>query len=358
MPSDSRAYEEIRQHAELMELLSQVSRVALEEDDLEKVLKQVVDFLEDRLPVTIASMAMLDESGQRFETEVYAGKLLTDLTGRQEGWPITDGVSGRCVRLGEPQLVLDVHSDPDYIPGNPDVRCEYITPIRFRGRIVGILNLESTVANAFTPTSCMVFDRVADQVAGAIHLAGLNRRLEAANRELARLSRLDELTGVANRRRFDEALGEEWRRAARARGWVSLAIADIDAFKQFNDALGHLAGDACLEEVATLIAGQVRRAGELAARLGGEEFALILPGVPPDEALRLAERLRREVEARGYVHPASPVARVVTVSVGVSSLAAEPGSEARELVLLADGALYEAKRTGRNRVVSRNGALR
>jgi diguanylate cyclase (GGDEF)-like protein len=357
MEPDQRAYEAIRQHAELMELLSQVSRVALEEDDLENVLKQVVDFLEDRLPVTIASMALLDQSGLRFDTEVYAGKLLTDLTGREGGWPITEGVGGRCVREGVPQLVLDVANDPDYVPGNPDVRSEYITPIRFRGRIVGILNLESTVERAFTPSSCAVFDRIADQVAGAIHLAGLKRRLEDANRELARLSRLDELTGVANRRSFDEALGEEWRRAARARGWISLAIADIDAFKQFNDALGHLAGDACLEEVARLIAGQARRAGELAARLGGEEFALILPGVPPEEAARLAERLRREVEARAYAHPASPVARVVTVSVGVATLSADPLREARELVLLADGALYEAKRTGRNRIVARTGAL-
>ena len=357
MELETRAYEEIRQHAELMELLSQVSRVALEEDDLEQVLKQVVDFLEDRLPVTIASMALLDETGQKFDTEVYAGKLLTDLTGREGGWPISEGVGGRCVRQGVPQLVLDVATDPDYVPGNPDVLSEYITPIRFRGRIVGILNLESTVAQAFTPTSCAVFDRIADQVAGAIHLAGLKRRLEEANRELARLSRLDELTGVANRRRFDEALGEEWRRAARARGWISLAIADIDAFKQFNDALGHLAGDSCLEEVARLIAGQARRAGELAARLGGEEFGLILPGVAPDEAIRLGERLRREVEAHAYTHPASPVARVVTVSVGVATIAADPSSEARELVLLADGALYEAKRTGRNRVVARTGAL-
>jgi diguanylate cyclase (GGDEF)-like protein len=340
-----------------MELLSEVSRVALEEDDLELVLKQVVDYLEARLPVTIASMALLDESGQRFETEVYAGRLLTDLTGRSHGWPITEGVGGRCVRTGQPQLVLDVQNDPDYIPGNPEVRSEYITPIRFRGRILGILNLESNLENAFSPASRIVFDRVADQIAGAIHLAGLKRRLEEANRELARVSRLDELTGVANRRRFDEALGEEWRRASRAHGWISLAIADIDAFKQFNDALGHLAGDNCLEEVAALIASQARRAGELAARLGGEEFALILPGVPPDEAFRLADRLRCEVESRAYHHPASPVSRVVTVSVGVASLPAEPHAEPRQLVLLADGALYEAKRSGRNRVVARNGGL-
>jgi diguanylate cyclase (GGDEF)-like protein len=343
---------ELKERAELMELLSQISRVALEEDDLEQVLEKVVTFLRERMPVTIASVALLDETGRRFETEVSAGELLSNLTARDAGWPISEGVAGRCVREGKPQLVTDVHGDPDYLAGNPDVRSEYITPLRFRGQVFGVLNLESSHHNAFSPWICSIFDRVAGQVAGAIHLARLNRRLEAMNRELARLTRLDDLTGLANRRRFDEALAEEWRRAARARGWVSLAIADIDAFKQFNDALGHLAGDACLEAIGVLISGQARRAGELAARLGGEEFALLLPGVPPDEATALGERLRAEVQRLGHIHPASPVARVVTVSVGVASLAADPSADARQLVLFADGALYEAKRTGRNRVVT------
>ena len=347
-------YVELKERAELMELLSQVSRVALEEDDLEQVLEKVVNFLRERLPVTIASVAILDEAGSRFETEVSAGHLLANLTTREGGWPIDDGVAGRCVRLGVPQLVTDVESDPDYLIGNPEVKSEYITPLRFRGQIFGVLNLESSRANAFSSSFCAIFDRVADQVAGAIHLARLNRRLEAVNRELSRLTRLDDLTGLANRRRFDEALAEEWRRAARARGWVSLAIADIDAFKQFNDALGHLAGDACLEAIGLLIAGQARRAGELAARLGGEEFALLLPGVSPEEASLLGERLRAEVQRLGHTHPASPVARVVTVSVGVATLAAEPVADARQLVLYADSALYEAKRSGRNRVVTRN----
>lgn len=353
MSADPPDYEEIRRHSELMELLSEISRVALVEDDLEKVLRQVVGFIEARLTVTIASLALLDETGERFETGIYGGRPMSDLTARHGGWSIREGIGGRCVREGAPQLVVDVAADPDYISGHPDVRSEYVTPIRFRDRILGVLILESTIESGFTAASCAIFDRIADQVAGAIRFAGLMRRLEDANRELERLSRLDDLTGVANRRRFDEALGEEWRRATRARGWISLIIADIDAFKQFNDALGHLAGDACLGEVALLVAGQARRAGELAARLGGEEFGLILPGVAPEEAARLGERLRREIENRGHPHPASPVARVVTVSVGVATLEAKPTRDARELVLLADGALYEAKRGGRNRVVTR-----
>jgi diguanylate cyclase (GGDEF)-like protein len=203
-------------------------------------------------------------------------------------------------------------------------------------------------AAAFGSAAREVFDRVAGQVAGAIHLARLNRNLEQANRELERLTRQDDLTGLANRRHFDEVLLDEWRRAARSKSWVTLVIADVDAFKQFNDALGHPAGDACLAELGSLVAEQTRRAGELAARMGGEEFALLFPGASPREAWTLAERLRSTVEQRDYPHPASPVAPRVTVSVGVATLRADPEINARELVHAADGALYEAKRAGRN----------
>src|SRR5688572_282543 len=95
-------YVELKERAELMELLSQVSRVALEEDDLEQVLEKVVTFLRERLPVTIASVAILDQAGRRFETEVSAGELVANLTTRDGGWPIDEGVAGRCVRLGAP----------------------------------------------------------------------------------------------------------------------------------------------------------------------------------------------------------------------------------------------------------------
>ena len=346
-------HDDLRRKAALMELLSEVSREALEEVRLEQLLATVVRKLIERQPIAVASIMLLDASGERFESETVAGGLTLDFPVEEGGWPVSRGVSGRCVRTGEPQLVLDPASDPDYVPGNENVMSEYLTPIRFRGRILGVLNVESTETGTFSADACQIFDRVADQVAGAIHLARLNRSLEEANRELARLMRMDELTGLANRRRFDEALREEWRRAARSKSWISLAVADIDAFKQFNDTLGHPAGDACLEEVGRLVAAQARRAGELAARWGGEEFALLLPGAGPQEGSGMAERLRAAIERRAYSHPASSVAPVITVSVGVASLRADPAGDPRQLLHAADGALYEAKRTGRNRVVAR-----
>ena len=176
--------------------------------------------------------------------------------------------------------------------------------------------------------------------------------VRAVNERLAHLAREDGLTGVANRRRFDEALDEEWRRAIRYKSPLSHLIFDIDLFKSYNDVLGHLAGDDCLKAVARTTAEVCQRAGEVVARYGGEEFAVLMPNVLPEEARIVAETVRSRVEASGIPHPASSVGAVVTVSVGVASIRPAVGGSSAELVSEADRALYLAKESGRNRVES------
>ena len=178
------------------------------------------------------------------------------------------------------------------------------------------------------------------------------RQLEEANRTLERLSQLDGLTGVANRRRFDDALDAEWRRGCRTGAPLSLVLLDIDAFKAFNDTYGHLRGDECLRQVAAALAGALGRAGDLVARYGGEEFAALLSGVDGQEAAVVAERLRANVQALRVPHGASPAAGVVTISGGVATLTPTERGVPAALVAAADQALYEAKRRGRNRVVA------
>jgi diguanylate cyclase (GGDEF)-like protein len=163
------------------------------------------------------------------------------------------------------------------------------------------------------------------------------------------LSYVDAITGVANRRSFDEELITESRRLPRTRTHLSLLLADIDGFKAYNDALGHQAGDECLRRVATVIAEGVRRAGDTVARYGGEEFAVLLPDTDAAGAAILAERIRSAVEQRGFPHPAMP-AGCVTISVGVTTATGKESVDPSALVNAADAALYEAKRTGRNRV--------
>jgi two-component system chemotaxis family response regulator WspR len=177
----------------------------------------------------------------------------------------------------------------------------------------------------------------------------LKRELEASNLELARISNQDALTGLANRRRFDETLDTEIRRAARERTPLSLLMTDVDFFKKYNDAYGHPAGDECLHRVAESLSKAVRRPADLAARYGGEEFALILPSTPREGASRVAEIVRSSVEELALPHAGSDVARHVTLSLGIATL--DPGDSVSPKVFVerADAALYAAKRGGRNR---------
>jgi diguanylate cyclase (GGDEF)-like protein len=174
--------------------------------------------------------------------------------------------------------------------------------------------------------------------------------LERLNQELQRLTATDSLTGVANRRRFDEALDHEWRRAARVNAPLACIMIDIDHFKAFNDRYGHLQGDACLRQIAHSLVATVRRAGDIVARYGGEEFAVVLPGTTQAGAVRVAEQLRASVEALRLPNDASATASYVTISCGVTTVTPTAGVNPQTLVAGADRALYNAKRRGRNRV--------
>ena len=174
--------------------------------------------------------------------------------------------------------------------------------------------------------------------------------LKQANEHLSRLSFVDALTGLANRRRFDEVLREEWNRACRSGAPLALVIADIDAFKPYNDTLGHQEGDRCLAAVASVFLSHARRAGDLAARYGGEEFVFVVADTDREAALQIAEELRSACEALAIPHPASPTAPVVTLSLGVAACHPRDGASVDALIQQADEALYRAKREGRNRV--------
>jgi diguanylate cyclase (GGDEF)-like protein/PAS domain S-box-containing protein len=173
--------------------------------------------------------------------------------------------------------------------------------------------------------------------------------LEAALAELAELAATDALTGVANRRSFDAAFDQEWRRAMRSAEPTSLLLIDADHFKTYNDRYGHQAGDDCLRSIARTIADNLRRPHDLVARYGGEEFVAILPVTDEDGALRVADSIRRAVEEIGLPHEGNATG-VVTISVGVATMVPTGAIPMQDLVEAADVALYAAKHNGRNRV--------
>lgn len=161
---------------------------------------------------------------------------------------------------------------------------------------------------------------------------------------------IDGLTGVANRRRFDEVLQTEWRRCRRSGAPLTLLILDIDHFKRYNDHYGHQAGDGCLQQVGATLKAGLKRAHDLAARYGGEEFVCLMPECDHPAGEKKAEELRAAVAALGIPHADSPSAHHVTVSIGVAVMFPNGAGGPEVLVAAADAALYEAKRNGRDRV--------
>ena len=176
------------------------------------------------------------------------------------------------------------------------------------------------------------------------------RDLEEANRKLAALSMTDGLTGIANRRRFDEVLVSELSRAARSRQPLALMMLDVDFFKNYNDHYGHQDGDTCLRKVARLLHSHARRASDLVARYGGEEFVMLAADTDADSALGLAEAIRQSLEALGLPHVKSPLG-CVTTSIGVVALVPDEGQTPEMFIRMADKAMYRAKEQGRNQVV-------
>jgi diguanylate cyclase (GGDEF)-like protein len=174
--------------------------------------------------------------------------------------------------------------------------------------------------------------------------------LKAQTDLLRSLVFIDGLTGVANRRRFDEALAAEWRHCRRNGAPLALLMIDIDFFKLYNDHYGHPAGDACLQTVGVTLKQAFGRSHDLVARYGGEEFACLMPECDRAGALAKAEALRVAIEQLAIPHAASPVAPGVTLSIGVAVVVPGDQDQPRDLVSLADHALYQAKKDGRNRV--------
>jgi diguanylate cyclase (GGDEF)-like protein len=181
-----------------------------------------------------------------------------------------------------------------------------------------------------------------------IQQSQLYQKLEIANRELQRLASLDGLTGVANRRRFDEYLDAEWQHLAREKLPLSLILCDIDFFKKYNDTYGHQAGDACLRRVADALRFCARRSVDLVARYGGEEFAVILPNTTDIGATLVAEEIRTVVNALEIAHAQSAVSEHVTLSLGVACMQPSHNTTPSMLIASADAALYKAKAAGRN----------
>ncbi len=275
-------------------------------------------------------------------------------------------------RTGEALLIDDATRD-DRFAADPYIakldQCSMLlAPIRKHGQLRAMLVLESRhLRAAFSAERLDSVTLIAGQLSvsldNALLYASLERKvaertaaLEEANQRLELLSLTDALTGLANRRRFNEALDAEWLRAMRSQDPLGLAMIDIDFFKLYNDNYGHKGGDACLQLVAGAMNAGRRGGSDLVARYGGEEFVLLLPNTDLEGTFVVADRVRAAVEALAEPH-AKSLHGIVTISVGITAFVPTHDAKPADLIEAADAALYDAKREGRNRVAPNCGGL-
>ncbi|HZP65178.1 MAG TPA: diguanylate cyclase [Rudaea sp.] len=367
----ARLNQELRRRVDVLGMMSGLLRVAVDAGDLGQALESIARFVHARFHLEFCGILLFDAARAMLVLKAEAGRATLDGKSFPE-WPVDLGVNGRAVRTRASQFVPDVRADPDYVMCNGATRTEYVVPILFRGELIGVIDMESASYESFTDENRAMLDALAAQVAGAIHLASTNQRLtdmvrevadksaaledanaklRAANRELHRLSHSDGLTGIGNRRRFDEGLRSEWRRARRQGRPLSLLLLDIDDFKAYNDGYGHLAGDDCLKRIAAALRTAAERHNGLLARYGGEEFAVLLPDTEAGRALRCGEEMQQALATLALPHRFSRASAHVTASFGVMTLRPRVVMKPSEFIRCADHALYTAKAEGRNQIV-------
>ncbi|WP_239125330.1 diguanylate cyclase [Leptolyngbya sp. CCY15150] len=274
-----------------------------------------------------------------------------------------EGLVGRVWQTQQPawQSSLDRH---DLLPcvrcvaaHQANLKTAFAVPVVLHDRSLAVLAFYSVIDRALDQRLLDVVSAVALQLGTLIQQKQAEEALRRANLELQRLVSLDGLTQLANRRRFDEYLDQEWRRSRREQQPLSLILCDVDHFKLYNDHYGHQAGDDCLKQIAQAITQSIRRPADLAARYGGEEFAVILPNSDWEGAVHIAQTIQKAIANLHIRHDYSNTAPIITMSLGISSLVPSDTHGATALITVADRALYEAKAKGRNAYQTANMSL-
>ncbi len=280
--------------------------------------------------------------------------LLKDLSWGDEAQPL---FSAEFYRSGR------IHSIPDLAAPRPEetqhqnlsdlgIQANLVVPIGEHERLWGLLVVnECSAPRRWEQLEINLLQQLSNQLVIAIHQSGLYQQLQVANQELKQLASMDGLTQLSNRRRFDECLALEWERLVREQQPLTLIMCDVDHFKRYNDAYGHLGGDACLRQVAQAIQVSVKRPADIAARYGGEEFAVILPNTDAQGGMNVARHIQAHIKDLKLPHSHSLTDDFVTLSLGVACVIPTLSMSPNTLIEAADGALYQAKAAGRNQFI-------
>lgn len=355
--AQKRAEAELKIQAQRERLVSEIAQRIRTLLDLDSILEQTViavrEFIEaDRVIILQCAADMSGEVIQEARSPHYPAMM---------GWEVRDPWSMdekflAHYRQGRGMAVANIYEQGlsdnqlmflDYF----NIQAEVIVPLLQEQTLWGLLIAHQCSApRQWSTADVRLLQSLATQVGIAVQQAKLHRQLTLANQGLRRMAYLDGLTQVANRRRFEQHLEEEWRRMTRQKTPLSIILADIDYFKGFNDLYGHQAGDNCLRLVARTLNHAAKRPGDLVARYGGEEFVVILPNTDLKGAETVAEDIRRAIRDRHISHRSSAIDTILTMSLGVASCIPSSENSAAHLLKQADKALYVAKEGGRDQV--------
>jgi diguanylate cyclase (GGDEF)-like protein len=337
--------EELAAHNKELSVLLQINQEISTTLDLNKLFDKILSALKDLIECQVVILLMYNPGSEVLEVSHALGidrEALNDVT-----FKLNEGISGECARTKTTNYVPDLKIDKRYLSYKKTLTVfgsMLSIPLITHNKLCGVLNLHKDKINKFTADEIALSEAVASQAALAIENAQLYKLA-------TELSITDELTGLANRRHFQDIFNREFAQTQRYSSSLSLIMIDIDYFKKYNDYHGHLQGDVVLKKVATCLLRNTRGI-DLVCRFGGEEFIILLPKTTTHGAMIAAEKLRGVVETELFSGEAeSQPGGKLTLSLGVSSF---PGDTAdfNHLLELADQALYEAKKQGRNRVLA------
>lgn len=348
--------------------LLKATQLLAKEIQLDSLLPRMLDVLLENAGAEHGAIVLVDDDklivevaggladGHRFDCQLI-GRPLAELSEGRE--PTLPTAIIEYVQLTRSSLLLNNPAADSRFANNAYVqqrqpKSVLCLPVHTQGKLVALVYLENNLMeNAFTSKHQHALELLSSQAAISLVNArlyeSLERKVQERTEELRRMSMKDGLTGISNRRSFDERLAVELRRGLRSQAPLSLLMIDIDHFKLYNDAYGHFQGDDCIKAVARSLAGVVSRPSDLVARYGGEEFAILLPETDVDVAVRVAESCLKALAELGIPHACSTAGDFVSLSIGVCTLVVTPEATPSTLITRADQALYQAKRAGRNR---------
>ncbi|HIK43424.1 MAG TPA: diguanylate cyclase [Leptolyngbyaceae cyanobacterium M65_K2018_010] len=355
--AQKRAEAELKLQAQRERLMGEIAQRIRALLDLDSILQQTVISVREFIA---ADRVIILQRGADRSGQVIQESCNPDYPTMQ-GWAVRDpwSLDAGCLpqyRQGRGLAIANIHEQGlsadqlsflDYF----QIQAEVVIPLLQEDALWGLLIVhQCSGPRQWQSAEVSFLENLATQVGIAIQQAKLHRQLTQANRGLRRMAYLDGLTKVANRRRFEQHLEGEWRRMARLEAPLSIILADIDYFKDFNDLYGHQAGDNCLRLVARTLSRAAKRPGDLVARYGGEEFVVVLPNTDLQGAETVAEEMRQAIRDRRINHQRSAIAPMVTMSLGVASCVPTATTTSSALLKRADEALYRAKHNGRDQV--------